>query len=63
MKIDIETVDKGILIIPETDFELQFLKKIFTGHTGETYQAFLKTGQTPSDVVGLKITSSKEIMI
>lgn len=50
MKVDI--MHDGLLIVPETDFEEQFLKEKFLF---EKYEVFAKTGITPADFLGLMI--------
>jgi hypothetical protein len=55
--MEIHITDDGLMIVPETEFEKDYLQHTFPG--GHTYKAFLKTGLTIDDVIGLKI--NKEI--
>lgn len=50
MKVKIE--DDGLLIVPQTDFEIAFLEKNFSS---KKCTAFLKSGLTPKETIGLKI--------
>jgi hypothetical protein len=52
MKIDIIYKD-DIIIVPETDFERQFLQKF------EVEKVFHKSGSSASDYIGLKIERKK----
>ena len=47
---DIKTGEE-LMIIPETDFEVDYLKQF----QGKKLEAFVKTGQDLTDIVGLKI--------
>lgn len=53
MKIDFDKNMDEIMLIPETDFEKEFIDR-FCQH-GSNLTVFKKCGITPSDVVGLKI--------
>lgn len=46
------------MIIPETDFEQDVLCEIFP--SGVTHKAFIKTGITSSEIIGLKVERSEE---
>jgi hypothetical protein len=50
MKVVIEK--NGLLVVPETDFEEEYLR---TFHDQSKLTAFLKHGATLQDLVGLKI--------
>lgn len=43
----------GLMIVPESDFERDFLTGVYDGR--QNYTAFLKTGLSLKDVIGLKI--------
>jgi len=51
------TDDNGILIMPETEFEVSFLEKHFSQLGKIT--AFVKCGLSPADVLGIKVISEK----
>ena len=53
MHIEIE--ENGLLIVPDTKFETQYISRTFHVKDGEI-QAFVKSGLTLADVIGLKIT-------
>jgi len=50
-------IKNGIFIIPETEFELEYIKQFQI----ENLKAFVKTGVNLTDILGLKIViESKE---
>lgn len=54
----VEILDDGLMVVPETEFEEKILVKMFSSNTNpEGYRAFIKTGLTPADVMGLKISN------
>ncbi len=56
MKVHLEK--DGLLITPETEFEEEALEDMFPPtKTEDPHTAFLKTGITPAEIVGLKIVS------
>lgn len=56
MKINLLDDEKGLLIVPETDFEETFIRSMHL----DSLKAFVKTGLTPKDIIGLKIVPIKE---
>ena len=54
MKIKI--VPKGLLIIPESDFESDYLQSLGFGRL----KCFVKQGLTPAEVIGVQIEPSEE---
>ena len=44
-----------LMLVPETDFEKTMLTNMYS--VGNEYKAFIKTGATASEIVGLKITT------
>lgn len=56
MKINLLQDEKGLLIVPETDFEEDFIRSMQL----ESLKVFVKTGLTPKDIIGLKIVPIKE---
>lgn len=56
MKINLLQDEKGLLIVPETDFEEDFIRSMQL----ESLKVFVKTGLTPKDIIGLKIVPTKE---
>ena len=59
MKVEI-TGNNQILIVPETDFETMWLNQNFNVNYGNKITAFIKTGLTINDVLGLKIVSKRD---
>jgi hypothetical protein len=55
MKVRI--TDDGIIIVPETDFEEDYLRKDFKGNP----KSFLKHGVTLKELIGLKICKSEPL--
>ena len=53
----VELANNGLIIVPETEFELQFLNSKFSD---KNIKAFVKTGIDTRDVVGLKISVSEK---
>ena len=51
----VELYGGGLLIVPETEFEGQYLVKNFSISILEKTTAFIKTGVTASDLKGLKV--------
>ena len=58
MKVDL--INDRILIVPETRFERDFINENF--EYGNSLSAFIKTGVTPANMLGIKInfTSKKD---
>ena len=50
-------LDNGLLLEPETEFEKDMLLKTF--RSGVNHQAFIKTGLTLNDVLGLKVVPNE----
>ena len=50
----VEVFDEGFLIVPETDFEEQYLHDKFSDDEDQ-YVVYHKTGLTPADYLGVKI--------
>ena len=55
--MEIKINKDSIMLAPETEFERDTLKSMFPN--GHTYKAFIKTGLSINDVVGLKITNKE----
>jgi len=55
----IKILEDGLLIEPETDFEIQWAEGFI--RRGETGRAFLKCGMTPTEVLGIKILAGEKI--
>lgn len=53
----VEMIEDGLMIISETEFEEEYIKSFML----EKLDAFVKTGVTGSDIVGLKIRKEKRI--
>ena len=47
----IEIIEKGLMIVPESDFEEGYIKS----YMNEDCKTFVKTGSSADDVIGLKI--------
>lgn len=50
----VELTKHGLMIVPETDFEEQYLG-IYRNRRRQDLKVFLKRGMTPKDIVGLRI--------
>lgn len=50
-------INNGILIEPETDFEIDFLKSF--GYNEKEINTYLEYGINPKDILGLKIIREK----
>lgn len=48
----VEILEDGLIIVPESDFEEQYLRKTFAC---KKLEAFLKHGLSVKDLIGLKI--------
>ena len=56
MKVHLE--EDGILIVPETEFEEEVLEDLFPAtKIQDPHTAFIKTGTTPAEIVGLRVVS------
>lgn len=53
MKVSV--IDSGVSIVPETDFETEYLKKLFIGNNIER-KVVVKSGCSISDLVSVNIT-------
>jgi len=51
--MNIKMTEDGLIIVPETEFEVKYLQNKYT--PDKMFTAFLKTGLTITDVVGLII--------
>jgi hypothetical protein len=53
---------KGLLVVPETEFETEVLTKMFpTQPSGSSHKAWVKSGQSSADVLGLVIEPVKKV--
>jgi len=52
-------INNGILIEPETDFEIDFLKSF--GYNEKEINTYLECGINPKDILGLKIIRKKKL--
>lgn len=57
MKVTLRKDAKGLMVAPETDFETEFLERMFPDG-GKTW---IKTGTTPAETVGLVIEPVKKV--
>jgi hypothetical protein len=55
MKVELD--DKGLIIVPESDFEKDFISQHFSRDKKLT--AFVKCGMSPANMIGIKILFSK----
>jgi len=53
MKVKLD--GNGLLIMPETEFEDNWLRKNYREDTNKEIKTFLKTGLTAQETVGLKV--------
>lgn len=53
----VEIIDEGLIIVPETEFEEDFIKSFML----ENLNTFVKTGATASDIIGLIIRKEKRL--
>ena len=61
MKVKLRDDAKGLMIVVETEFEAEVLTKMFpTQPSGSSHRAWIKSGQTPADVMGLVIEPIKK---
>jgi len=49
----LELLNDGLLIVPETDFEKEYIETNF--EKGKDLKAFVKCGLSPADLIGIKI--------
>ena len=49
---------RGLLIFAETEFEAELLTKMF--QPGSDHKAWIKSGQTPADTIGLVVEPVKK---
>jgi len=54
----VEILKDGLIVVPETDFEIQYLRSFYHPHRLE---AFLKHGVSISTVLGLKVKFPPDI--
>ena len=57
MKVELD--DKGLIIVPESDFEKDFISQHFS--MDEKLTAFVKCGMSPANLIGLKILYSQKV--
>lgn len=53
----VEIIEEGLMVVPETQFEEEYIKSFML----EDLTAFVKTGSTGSDVIGLKIRKENRL--
>lgn len=54
--MEIKLLDDGLLIIPETDFEKEYIEKYFN----KDLSSFIKYNGDLSDIIGIKITNNEK---
>jgi len=59
--VKVEPDGLGLIIKPETEFEEKWLRKNFTTEREGVIEAYIKTGESYSEIVGLKVYRKMEV--